>query len=111
MGVKGAGEEEGRRAVGVADWLEKEGKEEEKELAMAAVVVQQMREAVWRETGCTCSSGIAHNKVSFIVLFLLILCHDWSADVGQISCRNEQAKRADNFTIFHCTYHLLNYSH
>lgn len=112
MGVEGAGEEEGRRADGVADWLEKEGKEEEKELAVAAVVVQQMREAVWRETGCTCSSGIAHNKVSAIILFVVDLpCHDCSTDVGQISCWNKQAKRADNFTIFQCTYHLLNYSH
>lgn len=66
--VEGAGGEEGRRTDGVAEWLEKEGKEE-KELALAAVVVQQMREAVWMETGCTCSSGIAHNKVSAFVLF------------------------------------------
>lgn len=48
----------------MANWLEKKGNGED-ELAVAAVMVQQMREAVWRETGCTCSAGIAHNKVSY----------------------------------------------
>lgn len=48
----------------MANWLEK-GNGEENELAVAAVMVQQMREAVSRETGCTCSAGIAHNKVSY----------------------------------------------
>ena len=48
----------------LSEWLEKEGRGEEKLLARAAVIVQQMRIAVAKETGCTCSAGIAHNKVS-----------------------------------------------
>ena len=56
---------EGRLAAdGVWEWLEREGRGEERALAVAAALAQEMREAVWKETGCTCSAGIAHNKVS-----------------------------------------------
>ena len=49
--------------VDVVEWLEGEGRKEEKGLAVAAAMVQQIRDAVRRETRCTCSAGIAHNKV------------------------------------------------
>ncbi len=45
-------------------WLEEEGCGEEQVLAVGAVIAAEMRAAVLREVGCTCSAGIAHNKVS-----------------------------------------------
>ena len=30
---------------------------------MGAVIVEEMRAAVWEQTGFRCSAGIAHNKV------------------------------------------------
>ena len=59
---KGSGE--------LIEWLDKEGIGEERGLAVAAVLVRKIREAVRKDTGCTCSAGIAHNKVSslFIVI-------------------------------------------
>ena len=33
-------------------------------LAMAAVIVEEMRAAIFEQTGFRCSAGIAHNKVS-----------------------------------------------
>ena len=33
-------------------------------LAVAAQIVEEMRAAVYRDTGFRCSAGIAHNKVS-----------------------------------------------
>lgn len=35
-----------------------------KKLAVGAVVVEEMRAAVYAKTGFRCSAGIAHNKVS-----------------------------------------------
>ena len=49
------------------DWLEKEGRGEERSLALAAALVGKMREAIRNETGCTCSAGVAHNKVGIII--------------------------------------------
>ena len=34
-------------------------------LAVGAMLVEEMRQAVLRQTGFTCSAGIAHNKVRF----------------------------------------------
>ena len=33
-------------------------------LAVAAVIVEEMRAAIFEQTGFRCSAGIAHNKVS-----------------------------------------------
>ena len=52
---------------GLKEWLETEGRSEEVSLAKAAMLVQQMREAVEKETGCTCSAGIAHSKVGKVI--------------------------------------------
>lgn len=50
------------------DWLTKTFDSEETNagdclLAMAAVIVEEMRAAVFEQTGFRCSAGIAHNKV------------------------------------------------
>ena len=48
----------------VEEWLSAEGQESELGLARGAVLANEIRQAVLKETGCTCSAGIAHNKVS-----------------------------------------------
>lgn len=40
-----------------------ESDENVRRLAVGAIIVSEMREAVLRETQFTCSAGIAHNKV------------------------------------------------
>ena len=52
-------------------WLEGEGVDFE--LAVGAVVVREMRNAVYQKLGFTCSAGVAHNKVS-IVTIVCCLC-------------------------------------
>ncbi|GFN97064.1 DNA polymerase eta-like [Plakobranchus ocellatus] len=52
---------------GKTEWLERlngdEGLECERRLAVAATMVEEMRAAVLKETGFTCSAGISHNKM------------------------------------------------
>ena len=50
----------------LGEWLMKEGRGDEMSLAVGAIVAREMREAVFKETGFTCSAGIAHNKVSLL---------------------------------------------
>ena len=40
---------------------------ENQRLAVAAQIVEEMRAAVYKDTGFRCSAGIAHNKVSGMV--------------------------------------------
>ena len=54
---------EGSRVSKLHGWLEGEGNGEELSLAVGALMAREMREAVLKETGFTCSAGIAHNKV------------------------------------------------
>ncbi|XP_067681136.1 DNA polymerase eta-like [Haliotis asinina] len=56
------------RKGGTRDWLDMlyEGGDMEvsnQRLTIGAVIVEEMRAAVYRETGFTCSAGIAHNKM------------------------------------------------
>ena len=56
------------RQAGLGEWLHEvyEGSEvgaENERLAVAAQIVEEMRAAVYRDTGFRCSAGIAHNKV------------------------------------------------
>ena len=44
-------------------WLSSEGSNQEQLLAVAAMLTNEIREAVQTETGFTCSAGISHNKV------------------------------------------------
>lgn len=44
-------------------WLSTEGSNREQLLAVAAMLTNEIREAVQTETGFTCSAGISHNKV------------------------------------------------
>ena len=44
-------------------WLSEEGSNQEQLLAIAAMLTNEIREAVQSETGFTCSAGISHNKV------------------------------------------------
>ena len=60
-----AGESSGEDEKPLVEWLEQEGRGLERRLAVTAVLVQRIREAVSQETGCTCSAGIAHNKVNY----------------------------------------------
>jgi nucleotidyltransferase/DNA polymerase involved in DNA repair len=38
----------------------------ERQLVVAAKLVEEMRAAVLNQTGFTCSAGIAHNKVKIV---------------------------------------------
>lgn len=53
-------------------WLAALSDENVKLLAMGAVIVQQAREAVKKKTGFTCSAGIAHNKVNYIICLSIV---------------------------------------
>ena len=61
------------RQAGLSEWLKEvyEGSEvcgaENQRLAVAAQIVEEMRAAVYKDTGFKCSAGIAHNKVSVMV--------------------------------------------
>ena len=50
------------------EWLSGEGRGEEMTLAVGALMAREIREAVLKETGFTCSAGIAHNKVCTLTL-------------------------------------------
>ena len=54
------------RVRALSQWLEDEGNGRELMLAVGALVAKEMRQAVFDETGFTCSAGIGHNKVLFI---------------------------------------------
>ena len=56
-------------------WLDGDGSAEELCLAVGALLAGDMREAVLRETGFTCSAGIAHNKVRVKHLHSTILVY------------------------------------
>jgi len=45
-------------------WLCTQGANQDQLLAVAAVLTSEIREAVQKETGFTCSAGVSHNKVS-----------------------------------------------
>ena len=47
-------------------WLE--GEDGDLQLAVGAVVVREMRNAVYQKLGFTCSAGVAHNKVCSMCL-------------------------------------------
>lgn len=64
----GADNEEKNRKKGVLAWLEESQKDEEKiRLVIAAQLVEEIRAAVYSQTGYHCSAGIAHNKVIMVV--------------------------------------------
>lgn len=71
--VKESAEENERPLV---EWLKQEGRGREWKLAAAALLVKRIREAVRQETGCTCSAGIAHNKVNY--------CTHWEKSVVMV---------------------------
>lgn len=41
-------------------------------LALGAVIVEEMRAAIFKKTGFKCSAGIAHNKVSKRAGFIFV---------------------------------------
>ena len=47
----------------LTQWLSAEGSNREQLLAVAAMLTNEIREAVQTETGFACSAGISHNKV------------------------------------------------
>lgn len=52
----------------MSSWLNslyetEEQSDADKHLTVAAVIVEEMRAAVYQDTGFRCSAGIAHNKV------------------------------------------------
>ena len=47
-----------------AQWLAALSNEQNRRLAMGAILIQKAREAIKEKTGFTCSAGIAHNKVA-----------------------------------------------
>ena len=61
----------------LTQWLSAEGSNREQLLAVAAMLTNEIREAVRTETGFTCSAGISHNKVRCRVthIILCILLH------------------------------------
>lgn len=65
----------GSRELVLQSWLEDEGSAEEQSLAVGAVIAAEMRAAVLRDVGCTCSAGIAHNKVSSCTISMATCLH------------------------------------
>ncbi|XP_050406502.1 DNA polymerase eta isoform X1 [Patella vulgata] len=66
--IVGFDQKETPREDGLKEWLSRVVDSEEtniynKKLAVAACIVEEMRAAVFEETGFRCSAGIAHNKV------------------------------------------------
>ena len=63
----------------MSEWLEEvygDGEvcgAENQRLAVAAQIVEEMRAAVYKDTGFRCSAGIAHNKISVNGPFTLTL--------------------------------------
>ena len=56
------------RQEGVSNWLHsiydsEELTEADKQLAVGSMIAEEMRAAVYEDTGFRCSAGIAHNKV------------------------------------------------
>jgi len=49
-------------------WLCTQGANQDQLLAVAAVLTSEIREAVQKETGFTCSAGISYKKVSYITM-------------------------------------------
>ncbi|XP_030627778.1 DNA polymerase eta-like [Chanos chanos] len=65
-GNAGAADKEEQRSQGLQEWLSSltlSADCAELQLAVGAVIVEEMRAAVERETGFRCSAGISHNKV------------------------------------------------
>ncbi|XP_064604058.1 DNA polymerase eta-like isoform X2 [Liolophura sinensis] len=61
-------EEDAGREMGVSDWLgsvfdPENDDPQQRALAMGAMVAEEMRAAVYAETGFRCSAGIGHNKM------------------------------------------------
>ncbi|XP_077470309.1 DNA polymerase eta [Stigmatopora argus] len=58
-------DKENQRSIGVQDWLASlaEHNTAELELAVGALIVEEMRAAVEKHTSFQCSAGISHNKV------------------------------------------------
>jgi len=42
-------------------------------LAIAGIIVEEIRTSIYRETGFKCSAGIAQNKVNIFIIFLTFL--------------------------------------
>ena len=61
-------EKEESQLSNLSSWLSKEGNAGEVLLTMGAIVAKEMREAVFAETGFTCSAGISHNKVHIMAM-------------------------------------------
>ena len=61
-----------RRDESLKAWLE--GEAVDFQLAVGAVVVREMRSAVYQKLGFTCSAGIAHNKVCTVCLLCSCAC-------------------------------------
>ena len=61
-------EREESRLANLSSWLPEEGNAGEVLLTMGAIVAKEMREAVFAETGFTCSAGISHNKVPIMAM-------------------------------------------
>jgi nucleotidyltransferase/DNA polymerase involved in DNA repair len=47
---------------------------QDKKLAVGAMISEEMRAAVYEETGFRCSAGIAHNKVCCYIFLSFFLC-------------------------------------
>ncbi|XP_064622676.1 DNA polymerase eta-like [Lineus longissimus] len=65
---KAKGTPEEQRAMGMRNWLRylyenREVTYHEQRLTVAAVMVEEIRQAVYTETGFRCSAGVAHNKM------------------------------------------------
>jgi nucleotidyltransferase/DNA polymerase involved in DNA repair len=52
-----------KRREGLRMWLSRDGQREDLQLAVGAVVVQELRRAVFDQLGITCSAGVSYNKM------------------------------------------------
>ena len=54
----------------------------DRQLAVAAIVTEEMRAAVLRQCDFHCSAGIAHNKVTFRLQPRVVVCN-WSSRLSK----------------------------
>ena len=76
------------RQAGLSEWLEEVyggGEVDNQRLAVAAQIVEEMRAAVYRDTGFRCSAGIAHNKVSDL------WCREPVLGCGSTDCSGDES--------------------
>lgn len=103
------------RCQGLQTWILNSFKElhnaQAQRLAVAGVIIEEIRNSIYRETGFRCSAGIAQNKAStffifsvvcyalhILMIWILIECFDQFIDIGKVGMRITQTESPNDFT-------------